>query len=281
MGEDESADGHGWGGERRNPSFSSLRWCTGLIKILYSRYLHLATSVKKLNESNSIIPESPTNRPIKGPGWLLPTGFIVLVCALLALSSSFDIPLASYTPVNRDLLEPGARRVAMSDPPHLMVNGRSQTCNGCHQIFASASAPRAPRTYHESVHLSHGLNDRCVNCHDPKDRERLTLRDGSTIPFSQTPQLCAQCHGTLYRDWQRGTHGKTLGSWVTHSDAQRRLNCNECHDPHSPRYEPYAPLPAPNTLRMGEQGDSTNHESGSQVSPLRRWLHQPHTGEHQ
>ncbi len=234
-----------------------------------------------MNESNSTIPNAPAKRPLRAPAWLLPMGFIGLTSALLALSTSFDVPIKSAITIDRHLLEPGARRVAMSDPPHVMVGGRSQTCNGCHQIFASAGAAGAPRAYHESVQLAHGLNDRCVNCHDPKDRERLTLRDGSTIPFSQTPQLCAQCHGTLYRDWQRGTHGKTLGSWVSHSAEQRRLNCNECHDPHSPRYEPYAPLPAPNTLRMGEQQHADHRESGALVSPLRRWLHQPQTGEHQ
>jgi len=131
------------------------------------------------------------------------------------------------------------------------------------------------------------MNTRCVNCHDVTNRELLTLRDGSTVAYAQTPLLCAQCHGTTYRDWQKGTHGKTLGSWKTDSASQRRLSCNECHDPHSPRYAPYEPLPGPNTLRMGMQAHEGGH--GPERSPLRRWIHStstapasigPDTGDH-
>jgi hypothetical protein len=166
----------------------------------------------------------------------------------------------------------------MADPPHVMIDGLPQNCNGCHRIFHSASPAGAPLNYHQEIGLFHGLNNRCVNCHDSSDRERLTLRDGTTIPFAETPQLCAQCHGTVYRDWQRGTHGKTLGSWVTNSDAQYRLSCNECHDPHSPKYEPYAPLPGPNTLRMGDQGRDAPHGDHKKESPLQHWLRVPRPG---
>ncbi len=233
-----------------------------------------------MKDTNSSLIENPGKAPRTRYGWLLPLGFIALAAALVLTSQSIDIPLVASAQVERGDLAAGARRVAMSDPPQLMVNGISQTCNGCHQIFASASAAGAPRNYHGDLHLSHGMNNRCVNCHDPNDREKLTLRDGTTVSFAQTPQLCAQCHGTVYRDWQRGTHGKTLGSWVTQSEAQRRLNCNECHNPHSPRYEPYAPLPGPNTLRMGAQHGFEHHTEDSAVSPLQRWLHTPSTGAH-
>jgi hypothetical protein len=162
----------------------------------------------------------------------------------------------------------------MSDPAHVLIDGRPQSCNGCHQIFRSSHAAGVMPNYHQDVGLNHGLNNRCANCHDANERERLALRDGTTIGFADTPRLCAQCHGTVYRDWQRGTHGKTLGSWITHSDAQRRLSCNECHDPHSPRYQPYPPLPGPNTLRMGDQSEPL-HQAPSRHSPLQRPPHNP------
>ncbi len=160
----------------------------------------------------------------------------------------------------------------MSDPAHILVDGVPQNCNGCHQIFQSNSPAGAALNYHNEIQLRHGLNNRCVNCHDPQNRERLTLRDGVTVSFAETAQLCAQCHGTVYRDWERGTHGKTLGSWITNSDAQRRLSCTECHNPHSPKYDPYKPLPGPNTLRMGEQPASPAGGAHGKQSPLQHWL---------
>ncbi len=158
----------------------------------------------------------------------------------------------------------------MTDPAQIMVEGVEQNCNGCHQIFQPAPREDRALTYHQEIVLSHGMNDQCLNCHDADDRQMLTLRDGSTVPFVETPQLCAQCHGTVYRDWQRGTHGKTLGSWVTHSEAQRRLSCNECHNPHSPKFDPYSPMPGPNTLRMGDQSPRDGHAPSGKQSPLRR-----------
>ncbi len=170
----------------------------------------------------------------------------------------------------------------MTDPAHLMIDGRPQTCIGCHQIFASASPAGATLSFHDDVRLNHGMNNRCSNCHDPYDHQRLILRNGTTVPFAQTPQLCAQCHGTVYRDWQRGTHGKTLGSWLTHSIEQLRLTCNECHDPHSPRYDHTQPLPGPRTLRMGDQRPAPLHHDPSGESPLQRWLQnlEPHRRSH-
>lgn len=221
-------------------------------------------------------------RPPNDPGafgWLLPIGFGVVAVGLLLMSKDPGIPVEPAAVVNPVDLAVGPRRTAMIDPPHMMVEGLAQNCNGCHQIFESSSPAGATLSFHREIDLNHGLNNRCVNCHDPHDRESLTLRDGTRIPFVQTPQLCAQCHGTVFRDWERGTHGKTLGSWITNSHDQRRLTCNECHDPHSPRYEPYTPMPGPRTLRMGSgKGDATPHHEAENESPLQRWLRDPHHG---
>lgn len=208
-------------------------------------------------------------------GWLLPVGFGVLAVVLFLGSGGSNIPLEPARQIDRTSLQVGPRRDSMTDPPHILVEGVSQTCNGCHQIFRSGSAAGTALNYHTDTRLNHGMNNRCVNCHDAENRERLVLRDGSTVSFAQTPQACAQCHGTVFRDWQRGTHGKTLGSWVTNAEAQNRLDCNECHNPHSPKYEAYTPLPGPNTLRMGTQGSARSHDGGGEHSPLQRWLRGP------
>lgn len=209
-------------------------------------------------------------------GWLLPIGFVALAVLLFASSRQGGVSFPPAVVIDREGLLVGPRRTAMSDPPHITIDGMPQNCNGCHQIFRSNSPAGTTLNYHQEIRLRHGLNNRCVNCHDPQNRERLTLRDGSTVSFAETPRLCAQCHGTVYRDWERGTHGKTLGSWIVRSDAQRRLNCNECHNPHSPRYEPYAPLPGPNTLRMGKQESTPSSDHGEPGSPLQRWLKDSH-----
>jgi len=203
-------------------------------------------------------------------GWSLAIGFAIVAAALFASPRLAPVPLEPAAVIDRAALVPGPRRVAMSDPPHLMVEGMPENCNACHQIFRSSHPGGAPLNYHQEVRLNHGLNNRCGNCHDADNRERLTLRDGATVLFSETPQLCSQCHGTVYRDWQRGTHGKTLGSWITGSREQLRLNCNQCHDPHAPKYPAYPPLPGPETLRMGDQQAHDAPTAGR--SPFQRWL---------
>jgi len=223
-----------------------------------------------VHPSESRQSKSPVRSAVAG--WSLAIGFAALAIGLLNTSRLASIPLKPTVVFNPAALVPGPRRVAMTDPAHLMVEGMSENCNACHQIFRSSHPAGATLNYHQDVRLNHGLNNRCVNCHDADNRERLTLRDGATVVFSETPQLCSQCHGTVYRDWQRGTHGKTMGSWVTGSKEQLRLNCNQCHDPHSPRYPAYQPLPGPDTLRMGDQQSHGADEPSR--SPLQRWLKQ-------
>jgi hypothetical protein len=205
-------------------------------------------------------------------GAALPIGFLIAACFFLIDPFRVEIPIAPSRVVDASLLSIEPRRTPQQDPPSVLVGGVAENCSACHQIFRSASPARAVLSYHTDVRLRHGMNDRCINCHDVDDRERLTLRDGTTIPFAQTPLLCAQCHGTVFRDWQRGTHGKTLGSWVTESTPQRRLGCSECHDPHAPGFPPIAPLPGPNTLRMGDQ----DAHGGGRVSrsPLQQWMNE-------
>lgn len=201
----------------------------------------------------------------------LPVGFLIVAAVLWFSPRTVEIPIGAAVAVDPAALVVEPRRRPMTDPPQIPVEGRPENCNACHQIFRSAHGGVSPLSYHTEIRLDHGLNARCINCHDAEDRERLTLRDGTTVPYAETPLLCAQCHGTTYRDWQRGIHGKTLGSWVSGSEAQRRLGCNECHDPHSPRYPAYEPLPAPRTLRMGDPA-AGEHAEPAKRSPLQRWL---------
>ena len=51
----------------------------------------------------------------------------------------------------------------------------------------------------------------CLACHDAKNRDKLHLVNGDLIDFTESYRLCGQCHGTNYRDWKAGIHGKRIG----------------------------------------------------------------------
>jgi hypothetical protein len=184
---------------------------------------------------------------------------------LATTSPKAEVPENVPNPVPSELLTPGPRRHAKADPPTYMNGGFEHRCNSCHRLFRSRPEIAATLVQHKEVVLNHGLNNRCYNCHDRKDREKLVLMRGVLGGYTDATLLCAKCHGPAYRDWQKGTHGKTLGTWQD-TDARRRLNCTECHDPHSPAYPKITPLPSPHTLRMGEQASEPEEDD---QSPLR------------
>jgi len=159
------------------------------------------------------------------------------------------------------------------DPPVIRIGGYDQRCDDCHKLFASVPERTRgrPRTQHTEIDLRHGLNDGCLNCHDIAERERLRLHSGETVPFSEVAQLCAQCHGPVYRDWELGVHGKTVGAWNPELDQPVRYTCTNCHDPHAPAYPGIEPLPAPNTLRLEHDHDDAHLEIGLERNVLLRW----------
>lgn len=213
-----------------------------------------------------------------GVGWWVAGVFFLVAAWLGSRPELSPIPLAPMAAVTRADLRVGPRREAMRDPPSMVVDGRVRTCGSCHRIVAPERAGGRAALVHGEIVLNHGQNDRCLNCHDTKNLDRLVLPDGSGLTFEQTPRLCAQCHGTVYRDWQNGTHGKTLGAWDRGTGKQVRLACNQCHDPHSPAYERLRPLPGPNTLRMGPQDAVVHMDGGEKESPLESEHREGHRG---
>jgi len=171
--------------------------------------------------------------------------------------------------VDAEDIDPAPLRTPVIVPPRVRIGGVDQKCSDCHALFASLDVTPGDIRQHPHIALNHGRNDRCYNCHAQGDRNRLVLHDGETVDFDHAAELCAQCHGTVFRDWERGMHGKTLGSWVRGSDEQRRLACPECHDPHAPAFGAFVPLPGPHTWRMGHPGEP-GHEA-SERNPLERW----------
>jgi hypothetical protein len=217
-------------------------------------------------------PDGPLARATNTLAWSIGPAFGLLAAWFLMSPTRAPIPIPTQPLVDRARFAPGARRRPMTEPPSIVVGGFSHACNECHRLFDSPPVEHRVLTQHTNIAFNHGMNNRCFNCHDRKNRERLVLHDGSLVTFNEVSRLCSQCHGTVYRDWQMGTHGKTMGSWDVHTTgvyAQHRLNCNDCHDPHSPAYKPIQPLPGPDTLRMGDQ--SPHEESERHHTPLRHW----------
>jgi len=201
--------------------------------------------------------------------WCIGPVFIALAAWLAFAGPKADIPRGDVHLVPRESIRPGAFRTALADPTKAVVGGQQRPCSECHRLFAPANEQPRAMVQHKDVVMHHGMNTRCLNCHDGADRDKLVLHNGELVSFLEAPRLCSQCHGTVYRDWQKGMHGKTMGSWDASSGHLERLRCVECHDPHSPAYTPMEPLPGPNTMRMGDQ---TRHEEPAKKhAPLRRY----------
>jgi hypothetical protein len=194
--------------------------------------------------------------------------FLALAAWFLFGPRTVDVVLPERAAVARDALT-AIPRAAMGHPPTARIGGYDQTCMNCHALFPAAAEPARELRQHAHVMLRHGNNDQCYHCHDREDRDRLRLLNGRVYRFDQSEQLCAQCHGPTYRQWQLGTHGKTIGSWMPEA-RQRRLTCTECHDPHAPAQPPLKPLPAPRLRFATVASDHDPHHEPPR-SPLRRW----------
>ena len=192
------------------------------------------------------------------------------------MAPTLKIPIPQAKEVRADQIVPGAYREALQDPPMINIGTLNQRCSDCHSLFQNTRDPKRPLRQHTEIKLSHGSNDACLNCHDKEDREKLTLRGGKVIGFDHVEQLCAQCHGPVYRDWQNGAHGKTVGYWNTDLGEATKLRCTQCHEPHHPAYRPIEPLPGPNTLRMGDQGNGHHGDQVNDRDPLQRWRNIEH-----
>jgi hypothetical protein len=116
-------------------------------------------------------------------------------------------------------------------------------CSECHRDLPVDRTRRPLTAMHDDIVLRHDEEHRwCLDCHDANDRDRLHLASGEPVSFEESYRLCGQCHGEKLRDWRAGVHGRRTGMW---NGPKRYLLCAHCHNPHSPRFEPLAPRPAP------------------------------------
>jgi len=125
----------------------------------------------------------------------------------------------------------------------LVRNGWAYNCMECHKLFPAKWHYDRPVNEHQDIHLDHGNNRFCLNCHHPTNRTAFVDYDGAEIAERDVVQLCAKCHGTIHRDWKAGVHGRQNGFWNSQMGDKTKLRCIQCHDPHSPKFQPMKPLP--------------------------------------
>jgi hypothetical protein len=127
-------------------------------------------------------------------------------------------------------------------------------CSECHADL-EVNESRRELDFHEDIVLKHAEEQRwCLDCHNPAERDKLRLANGQLILFEKSYLLCGQCHGTIFRDWKAGVHGKRTGYW--NGKKQYRL-CVHCHNPHQPKFKPLQPLPPPTRPDEIKQTKST------------------------
>ena len=119
-------------------------------------------------------------------------------------------------------------------------------CNSCHEGTEPLQGdPKEKGVFHEKIELKHGRNQHCFNCHHRRQPADFSNFDGSPIHLANIQLLCAKCHGTTYRDWNLGAHGRRSGYWNESNGGPKRTVCIACHDPHWPLFTPLEAAPAP------------------------------------
>ena len=137
---------------------------------------------------------------------------------------------------------PGAATVLFPVPAPPFSEGIFP-CMNCHEGMPPNPERRALEGMHSDIVLHHDEEHRwCLDCHDQNDRNSLHLASGALVPFTESYRLCGQCHGTQFRDWKSGIHGKRTGYW---NGSKRYFLCVNCHNPHNPHFAALKPLPPP------------------------------------
>ncbi len=134
--------------------------------------------------------------------------------------------------------------------PTLYQDGYMYRCNDCHKNIEPSTVQKSFFSAHPDIVLEHGANNYCLTCHNVTNRETFTDLNHNEIPFTKSHQTCLQCHGPIYRDWEKGVHGRMNDFWDSSKGEIRKLSCVACHDPHQPKFKPMKPAPGPNIQNL-------------------------------
>lgn len=112
--------------------------------------------------------------------------------------------------------------------------------------------------FHQGLVVEHG-DLSCLSCHNDENYDTLKLADGSAVGFENAMQLCAQCHGPQYRDYQHGSHGGMNGYWDLSRGPRTRNACTVCHDAHAPVYPQLMPVFPPTDIVPAKNAHHADH----------------------
>lgn len=191
------------------------------------------------------------------------------------ISVPSNLPVVAKPPAEQPIVGNPADTHLDKTPPRktkgldLVKSGWTYNCMECHKLFASRwHYEPGQLNEHKDVKLQHGNNRYCLNCHHPENRNAFVDYDGAEIAQADVVLLCAKCHGTTYRDWKAGVHGRQNGFWNESMGTKTKLKCIQCHDPHHPAFQsmkPMAPLTYP--PRAAHPPSEGAHESGEGHKP--------------
>jgi hypothetical protein len=120
-------------------------------------------------------------------------------------------------------------------------------CETCHALRTPARLPSSTAEldeFHQGLQLRHGALA-CAACHVAGDQRSLHTADGALVPMRDAIALCRQCHGPQARDYDHGAHGGMTGHWDLSAGGRVRNHCVDCHDPHTPAFQPSHPVLPP------------------------------------
>lgn len=183
--------------------------------------------------------------------------FVGLVAVLLTSTWGQPPPKADIPLVDPAFLDTTASRRSYADLVRAKEDLSDYSCYVCHergvppQLKFDDDHNVIVPDEHANIVMGHGThkrNNHCFNCHNEANRETFHIRDGRDLGFAESSLLCGSCHGPTLRDWEAGAHGRISGYWDKTKGEAHRLDCVNCHDPHSPRIPSRRPAPGPNPL---------------------------------
>jgi len=178
--------------------------------------------------------------------FLLSALAICLLTALAPAAAPGESPAVGEAIWRTENVEAGPKETGIPEffvPPPPFSEGIFP-CSDCHADQETNPERRVLEDMHEDIKIiNHNEEERwCLDCHNPDDRDFLRLASGRLVSFEESYYLCGQCHGTIFRDWKAGIHGRRTGEW---NGVKTYRLCVHCHNPHQPRFQPIAPLPPP------------------------------------
>ncbi len=128
----------------------------------------------------------------------------------------------------------------------LLKDGEVYRCQECHETMEASTVQKSFYSAHKDVVLKHGVNQSCRTCHSPTDKEKLLDIMDKHVAFNQSELTCLKCHGPIYRDWEKGVHGRMKDYWDPKKKiGAEKITCVACHNPHQPSFPMMEPAPGP------------------------------------